>query len=164
MAKGRKQGETYSKIKYKNIDDIKSRFISKIEINCETECWEWKAGKFLDGYGAFGCYLNGEYKTRRAHRVSFEIFNSIITDGKQILHKCDNKICVNPNHLYEGSHSDNMVDLRNSGVLKGENNPNYGVKCSPEKKQKIRDGNIKAWKDPIVRERYLKSFRGTRHE
>ncbi len=58
-----------------------------------------------------------------AHRFSFQLHhNRLIQDKMCICHKCDNRKCVNPHHLSEGTHQDNMNDMKNKGRLpKGEN-------------------------------------------
>lgn len=81
------------------------RFAEKyVETPCG--CWEWQAGKKSNGYGQFT--LNG--KEERAHRASYKLFAGPIPDGQQVLHKCDNPACVNPDHLFLGSVQDNMRD------------------------------------------------------
>ena len=65
----------------------------------------------------------------------------------------------NPDHLYSGTHEDNMRDLREMGTLAGENNPNFGVKCSDKKRLKLRISNTEAWKDPIIHQKYLSRFK-----
>ncbi len=142
-----------------NINSTKLKFKSNFKKDEITGCWNWIGPKTSDGYGGMSSSFTGKSKMYRAHRLSYILFKeSIIPDDKQILHKCNNTLCVNPDHLYAGSHLDNMKDLRESGVLSGKNNPNFGVKCSEEKKEKLRGSNSKAWKDPKIREKYLKSF------
>lgn len=106
--------------KYKQ-EDIK-RFISKIKTNSENNCWEWNAGLFKSGYGQFG--LSG-HKNCVAHRVSYELYNNkLIFNGLFVCHKCDNRKCVNPHHLFLGTHQDNMNDMKNKNrQVSGENNP-----------------------------------------
>jgi len=96
----------------------KKRFFTKVR---KTKgCWYWTAGKFADGYGAFGL----DNKTQRAHRVSWIIYNGRIPKGLCVLHRCDNPSCVNPKHLWLGTNSDNMHDRdrkKRNGNTRGEN-------------------------------------------
>lgn len=124
---------------------IIERFESKIEIDDKTGCWIWNGWR-SEGYGGFYCCYEGKGKIYPAHRLSYMIYNRDIPDELQVLHKCNNKPCVNPEHLYIGTHQDNMNDLRDAGTLAGRNNPNFGVLCSNEKKKKISDSLIKYWK------------------
>ncbi len=91
------------------MESVEVRFWAKVDIRCYNECWNWIAGKTEDGYGKF-CYPD-RYTTTKAHRVSWIITNGVIIDNLCVLHKCDNRLCVNPNHLYLGTHSDNMRDM-----------------------------------------------------
>lgn len=82
-------------------------------------CWEWTGGKFSNGYGQFR--LDTQTKVC-AHRFSYIVYNGNIPDDVLVLHKCNNKGCVNPEHLYAGSLSDNQLDIRKSLV-----NPDRGL-------------------------------------
>lgn len=69
------------------------------------DCWIWTASVGSHGYGnAF------DGKVRTAHRMSWEIANGPIPRGGWVLHRCDVKRCVNPAHLYVGTHEQNMRD------------------------------------------------------
>lgn len=83
--------------------DIIERFLKKVTVG---GCWEWTAAKDKDGYGWFG------YKGRLlgAHRIAYILFIEEIPEGKCVLHKCDNPSCVNPEHLYVGTHKQNSRD------------------------------------------------------
>lgn len=84
-----------------------------------TPCWDWTASRNNQGYGTFGV---GSGTHRQSHRVSWQIENGPIPYGSCILHKCDRTCCVNPLHLFPGSHKDNADD-RDS---KGRGNPATG--------------------------------------
>ncbi len=90
---------------------LKERFLKKIYKT--NGCWEWTAYKNR-GYGR----INAERppnKKIRAHRLAYELFVGPIPKGMDVLHKCDNPSCVNPNHLFLGTHADNMTDRNLKG-------------------------------------------------
>jgi len=74
-------------------------------------CWEWRGAGDNRGYGQY-TYLGSKYK---AHRFSWMLKHKTIQDGLWVLHKCDNKCCVNPDHLFLGTASDNMQDCLSKG-------------------------------------------------
>tara|TARA_R110000868_G_scaffold409743_1_gene695844 strand:+ start:103 stop:513 length:411 start_codon:yes stop_codon:yes gene_type:complete len=89
------------------------RFFNKIE-KTET-CWLWTASlRGKTGYGAFK--ING--KVIDAHRVSYEIHNEEIPKGMYVCHTCDNRKCVNPEHLFLGTAKDNWQDGFNKKRIK----------------------------------------------
>lgn len=88
----------------------------------DTGCWEWRLSRY-QGYGKTG--FNG--RPRQAHIVSYEAFVGPVPEGMQINHKCHNRACCNPQHLYAGTQKQNMKDMRLAGReprLCGEMNGN----------------------------------------
>ena len=72
----------------------------------ESGCQIWIGACFSQGYGV----LQYKGKNLKAHRVSYQEHVGLIPDGKHVCHHCDIKSCINPKHLFIGSHQDNMRD------------------------------------------------------
>jgi hypothetical protein len=91
---------------------FEERFWSKVDRSKPEGCWLWTASRSSFGYGTFGV-ARGKYKL--SHRVSWELANGTIPTGLFVCHRCDTAPCVNPAHLFLGTHQDNMTDKMRKG-------------------------------------------------
>ncbi len=104
------------------------RFWSKVVMLGVKDCWQWVGSAPMGfGYGRF-CFAGVR---NLAHRVSYFLANGAFDDELCVLHKCDNPICVNPNHLFLGTQADNMRDMQNKG--RARYGTSSGEKCGAAK-------------------------------
>lgn len=108
----------------------------------DTGCWEWTGSCLAGGYGQIG--IQG--KNRKVSRVAYETWVGAIPDGLWILHHCDNRLCFNPDHLFLGTHRDNMDDAVRKGRMNvGESNVHAKLTAAEVAVIKGRIGQPRGW-------------------
>lgn len=99
---------------------IAERFWAKVAKT--SGCWLWTGARLDNGYGVIGRGGRGN-GNMTAHRAAWVVVHGAIPDGLHVCHRCDNRRCVNPGHLFVGTRSDNMSDCAIKGRAKRKLEP-----------------------------------------
>lgn len=105
----------------------KNGAVIREELGC---CWEWTAGIWARGYGAF-YFRGGQIKSHRL--VYLALIGSIPVETPFVLHKCDNRKCCNPDHLFLGTYATNMKDMGEKGRKVVQKGDDHYFRKHPEK-------------------------------
>lgn len=110
-----------------------------------SSCWEWQGYVTVHGYGSLGI----RQRPTPAHRLSYEFHYGPIPPGLHVLHHCDNPRCVNPAHLFLGTHTDNMRDMKAKGrAATGEQ---HGSHLHPDRTRRGRRHGLAKLNEEAVR-------------
>ena len=124
---GEPLGKPERKLNFKVEEICKSTILERFERNFEkldkNSCWLWK--KALNGSGYGSTRIRSFSKSSMAHRISYELYIGEIPKGLYVCHSCDIPSCVNPNHLFLGTQSDNNKDMKS----KNRGNYDIGSQC-----------------------------------
>lgn len=134
------------------------RLLSGFILQSDSGCWEWQGSKYKNGYG----WMKVFGRSVSAHRYSYELHNGYIPDGLEVRHTCDNRCCINPDHLILGTHQENMQDAVDRGrIRKGKDHPMHGKKVERPRQSNVVMVMGKTYKSQKEAERELGLGSGT---
>lgn len=125
----------------------RERFWNMIESDPIRTRWNWKGGRDAGGYGRIKIGVN--YVS--AHRISFALAGNVVPAGMCICHHCDNRKCVNPDHLWLGTHKENGDDMTRKGRHRASSGLANGAYTKPEARCRGKTHGMSKLTDEMVR-------------
>ena len=118
---------------------LDKRFWSKVNTGNPEDCWNWTGQTNGNGYGVIrvGSSVDGTRRMSLAHRVSYQLSRGEISEGMDVCHSCDNRLCCNPKHFFIGTHADNDLDRDRKG--RGTRPPYHSGETHPRAKLTLAD-------------------------
>lgn len=114
-----------------------------LRVRKSSGCWEWIGSLASNGYGLYPTYKK-YLGTPWAHRIAYILFHGPIPHGMVVMHSCDNKLCVNPQHLSIGTQLDNESDKINKGrQLSGDRHPQAKLTVEQVRVIRVENGTYK---------------------
>ena len=136
------------------------RFWEKVDRSAGSGCWHWLAAQDRCGYGKFYIGTDGDGKDVMgyAHRVVWELVYGAIPEGAEVLHRCDNPLCVNPRHLFLGTQKDNVRDMIEKGRenfgpgrMEIERHPEYRARGEHHPRAKLTEDAVREIRREVAR-------------
>lgn len=126
--------------------DLLLSIFARTEIKGDADCWEWGGPRYPGRFG-YGKASSAKDGNVIVHRYVYSRLVADIPPGMLVLHRCDNPPCVNPAHLFLGTHQQNMDDMK----AKGRSRSIHRLRGSSSKSAKLRDEDVIAIKKAFLR-------------